>query len=189
MNVIISFHLFAFSIYPINIPFLILLYVPSLITIFPLSLLCSPSLLALLFSLTYQLRYLKVMAAPALSSTQDEDFYVSPWSRAVETTLLSLIQDEILADNWIVGDPENNREVLRGIRQEIGHVRLCPELANVHIGVFFLKYSQWRRRFHSFTFLISHPQVFYLPVLPPTQFGRYWWMCALECCTTVLRVN
>lgn len=96
--------------------------------------------------------------------------------------------DEFLAGRWIVGDPENNREVLRGIRQVIGRVWLCPELANVHIGVFFLKYSQWMRRFHIFTFLISHPLVFYIPVLrnPPPQAPDSVWFVLVDVCPGVL---
>lgn len=151
--------------------YLIIPYLPLHISSFPshnscLCLLVSiivmviPISLQLSFSFFLLFGRLAKMAAPALPLSQNEHFYAPPWSGKVETTVLTLIHNEIISGQWVIGNTRINHHMLLEIHREIHRIRLCHALATASAVLFLEKYNQWRRRFRMFTFLISHPQVF-----------------------------
>ncbi|KAH6781405.1 hypothetical protein C2S51_006698 [Perilla frutescens var. frutescens] len=77
------------------------------------------------------------MAAPNPIS-QDDTFFVGMWSREVERVVLSKLDFEQWNNNWIVGDIENNKQVLRLVRDELisrPDVFYCPYENTVEASV------------------------------------------------------
>ncbi|KAH6770094.1 hypothetical protein C2S52_014897 [Perilla frutescens var. hirtella] len=98
------------------------------------------------------------MAGPNLIS-QDNIFFIGVWSRHLESTILSKLDFEQWNNNWIVGDYQNNREVIRLVGEEIK----VEEGIDLPFAAYLEKLQQWEDRFKMFKYLISRPDVFYHP--------------------------
>ncbi|KAH6783912.1 hypothetical protein C2S52_008871 [Perilla frutescens var. hirtella] len=98
------------------------------------------------------------MAGPNPIS-QDNFFFIGVWSRHLESTVLSKLDFEQWNKNWIVGDYQNNREVIRLVGEEIK----AEEGIDLPFAAYLEKLQQWEDRFNMFKYLISRPNVFYHP--------------------------
>lgn len=100
---------------------------------------------------------------------QDDNFYVSPWTREAEMKVLMLIEDEFTEGRWIVGDDDNNcSRLVLIIRQLRKYREVYPTFEWMSLPDIWAKLQQWRHRYYIFNMLITHPLVCPIPLVMVT---------------------
>ncbi|KAH6764693.1 hypothetical protein C2S51_015942 [Perilla frutescens var. frutescens] len=103
------------------------------------------------------LKYLRLQMAPRAIS-QDDVFFVEPWTSCTEQITLLELEHQYLNGNWIPGEDAANLRVIHVVR---GLVEQQLEIA-LSNEEFELKVAQWAERYEMFSWLLDfgHPRCY-----------------------------
>lgn len=91
------------------------------------------------------------------SEKQNEVFYIGPWTRSVESIVLSKFEEAMKCGLWVNGDRNSWERCATWVRK----VMVKEEGVVISLNDYNLKIREWENRFRNFEFLIGCPRVTY----------------------------
>lgn len=97
------------------------------------------------------------MLSPKKTLKQNDCFYCGPWTRSLETIVLSKLEEAMKCGEWVKGEPRSYRKCAKWVRNVI----IAEHGLVIPVEAYCSKISEWEVRHCNFKYVKGYRHVLY----------------------------